>query len=362
MKRNWWKWTGFILVLYSLIAGLGVPLAPGIKSLSPENSTAGITQTINIQTLNARFKTFPAHLQLALSNENVLLRPTNFKVISENALEASFVIPLSLDPGKGNARSLDLLLSTDHDGLLVRKQAFEITNTGASTLPTKTAASTHDQALTKALVKDKFAITRQSPVYFSFPYREILYESIRNNFYHIAMWFSMLLVFLISVIYSVRYLRTGKASDDQIACEALYVGLFFGILGLVTGSLWAKVTWGDWWPNDAKLNGTLISLLVYFAYVILRNSLDDEEKRARISAVYNIFAFPMMFVLIMVLPRLTDSLHPGNGGNPAFSTQDLDNHLRVVSYPAWIGWMLIAVWLLQIRVRLRRLEHNRLVG
>jgi heme exporter protein C len=95
-----------------------------------------------------------------------------------------------------------------------------------------------------------------------------------------------------------------------------------------------------------------IGVLIYIAYFILRSSVDDELKRARLSAVYNIFAFVMLNVFIMVLPRLTDSLHPGNGGNPAFAKYDLNSNMRMVFYPAVIGWILFSFWLFDIRNRL----------
>ena len=91
-------------------------------------------------------------------------------------------------------------------------------------------------------------------------------------------------------------------------------------------------------------------LLFYFAYLILRSALPDEDKRARVSAIYNIFAFTMMLVFIGVLPRMTDSLHPGNGGNPGFGGYDLDGNMKMIFYPAIIGWSLLAVWILSLRV------------
>ena len=94
------------------------------------------------------------------------------------------------------------------------------------------------------------------------------------------------------------------------------------------------------------------------AYFILRSSIDDEQKRARIAAVYNIFAFVMMFVFIMILPRLTDSLHPGNGGNPAFGKYDLDSNMRMVFYPAVIGWVLLSLWVLNVKRRLAILTQK----
>jgi heme exporter protein C len=81
--------------------------------------------------------------------------------------------------------------------------------------------------------------------------------------------------------------------------------------------------------------------------------MKDEEKRARISAVYNIFAFALMIPLLFVLPRMVDSLHPGAGGNPGFNAYDLDNGMRLVFYPAIIGWFLLGLWITQLKVRIR---------
>jgi heme exporter protein C len=121
--------------------------------------------------------------------------------------------------------------------------------------------------------------------------------------------------------------------------------------------LWAKFTWGDYWSGDPKQNASAIGLLMYFAYLILRNSLTDMQQRARIGAIYNIFAFAAFIPLIFVLPRLTDSLHPGNGGNPGFNAYDLDSKLRMVFYPAIIGWTLFGAWIATVRVRMRRVQR-----
>jgi len=66
----------------------------------------------------------------------------------------------------------------------------------------------------------------------------------------------------------------------------------------------------------------------------------------------------MMVVLLFVLPRLKDSLHPGNGGNPGFNSYDLDSRMRMVFYPACLGWILIGYWVYTIRFRLRSLENK----
>ena len=191
------------------------------------------------------------------------------------------------------------------------------------------------------------------------PVLPILHETIRNLYFHVPMWMGMLSVFVISVTYSILYLNTGKEEYDLVAVECVNTGLLFYTLGLLTGMIWARFTWGDFWSGDPKQDMAAIAFLLYCAYLVLRNSIDEEQKRAKISAIYNIFAFPIMVVLIFVVPRLKDSLHPGSGGNPAFGKYDLDNHMRMAFYPAMLGWSLFAVWIATIRYRIRLIEQKR---
>jgi heme exporter protein C len=127
---------------------------------------------------------------------------------------------------------------------------------------------------------------------------------------------------------------------------------------MLTGMFWANYAWGTPWHGDPKQNGAAVALLVYLAYFVLRGSVDNEEQRGRLSAVYNIFAFASMIPLIFIIPRLTSSMHPGNGGNPGFNMYDLDNRMRPIFYSAGIGWILIGVWIAALRVRLRSLEER----
>ena len=188
------------------------------------------------------------------------------------------------------------------------------------------------------------------------PARFILNESIRNLYYHVPMWFGMIGLFTGSFVYALRYLRTGDVKADIKSVEWLKTGVLFSILGMVTGMVWAHYTWGAAWSNDPKQLGTAVCMLSYFAYLVLRGGIEDEEKRARISAVYNVFAFALIFPLIFIIPRMVDSLHPGNGGNPAFSNYDLDAKMRLVFYPAVVGWFLLGLWITTVRIRLQMLR------
>lgn len=184
----------------------------------------------------------------------------------------------------------------------------------------------------------------------------ILNETIRNLYFHVTMWFGMVILLAASLVYSIMYLVNGLESNDIRAEAYAKVGSLFGVLGIITGMIWAKYTWGEFWSGDPKQNTSAIALLIYFAYFILRNSFEDEQQRGKIGSIYNIFAFFSMLALIFILPRMTDSMHPGNGGNPGFNYFDLDGKLRMVFYPAIIGWTLLGVWMASIKIRIKDLR------
>jgi heme exporter protein C len=191
------------------------------------------------------------------------------------------------------------------------------------------------------------------------PAKPILNETIRNLYFHVAMWMAMMITFIISLVYSILYLRTNTSVYDIYALEYAKTGIVFGLLGVLTGSIWARWTWGAWWSNDPKQLGAIIALLIYLAYLVLRNSMTDLDKRARIGAVYNIFAFAMLFPTIWIIPRMVESLHPGGMGNPALDTRDIDARMRMIFYPAAIpGWTLLGVWITTLRIRLTLLRER----
>lgn len=188
-------------------------------------------------------------------------------------------------------------------------------------------------------------------------------HSIRNLFFHVPMWFGMMVLFFISLFYAVKYLRKPDAMYDHYSLEYARTGTVFGILGLITGAIWANYQWGKPWSGDAKQNGAAIALLIYFAYFVLRGSLNDDEKRARIGAVYNIFAFFMLFPTLWILPRLVESLHPGgmgSEGNPGLNPKDSNWQMKIVFWPAVIGWTLLAVWITTLRIRYQILNEKKL--
>lgn len=192
-----------------------------------------------------------------------------------------------------------------------------------------------------------------------------LQHSIRNMFFHVPMWFGMMILYITSVVYAIKYLRKPDPLYDSKSLEFARTGTVFGVLGLITGAIWANYQWGQPWSADPKQNGALIAILIYFAYFVLRGSMNDDDKKARLGAVYNIFAFFMLFPTIWILPRLTESLHPGgqgSEGNPGLNGGDLAPSMRLVFWPAVIGWTLLGVWMTTLRIRLRTLQNKLING
>jgi len=194
---------------------------------------------------------------------------------------------------------------------------------------------------------------------FEVPEMPVLRQSIRNIYFHVGMWFGMLFILFIGMVFSIRFLLNNRPDDDLKALAAVKTGLFFGMLGLITGMIWARFTWGSFWVNDPKLNGSVLGVLTYLAYILLRASVDEQDKRARLAAVYNIFAFVLFFVFIMIFPRIASaSIHPGIDGNPALATGDLAPGMQIVFYPAMAAWFIMAWWLFTMFFRSDRLHRK----
>jgi len=196
-----------------------------------------------------------------------------------------------------------------------------------------------------------------------------LQETIRNLYYHVCMWFAMMILLTASVVHSIRYLSGMALRHDTLARAYATTGILLGLLGYATGAIWAAYTWAD--PNnpayasfgsivrEPKLIGAAMAILAYLAYFVLRDSMPDPDRRARVAAVYNVFAYAMLFPSIWIVPRLLPSLHPGQEGNPALNFNDIDARMRIVFYPAVIGWTLLGVWIATLRVRIHNLEEKK---
>jgi len=343
IKGMWWKSLGVILFLYVIIGGMTIPLRSGILSVHPGRAVNGDTVELEVTGYNTHFLSggkLRAWLKLDSSHFTQALR---VEATAENKCLATFAIPADMSSYAG-VQSLTLLFDNEVDGYSIQPNAVFLTIQDSLSASTGWDSSIGTELHTTDQVR--------------FPYRNILHETIRNTFFHIALWFAMFLLLLAGLWHAVMYLRHGLPAQDIQSAAYHKVAILFGLLGIATGSVWAKFTWNTFWTTDVKLNMTAVAMLIYLAYLILRNTITDEDKRARVSAGYSIFAFVALIPLVFVIPRLTDSLHPGNGGNPALGGEDLDNTLRLFFYPSILALTLLGNWMVTLLIRYEKLREK----
>jgi heme exporter protein C len=185
-------------------------------------------------------------------------------------------------------------------------------------------------------------------------------EASRIFYYHIPQAWLCVIAFALSMVFSIQFLRRRKMSDDDLAVTAASLGFIFCFLATVTGATFAKVTWGSFWNWDPRETSIFVLLLIYAAYFALRNAIEEEEKRAALSAVYSIFAFLTVPFLIFVVPRIVPSLHPADSvvdENMKFTMGPLVGTIFGVSLALFSG---LFVWMLSLAVRVRKIERARM--
>ena len=137
-------------------------------------------------------------------------------------------------------------------------------------------------------------------------------------YFHVACAWAGMLGFLLSAVSGGLYLRTRSLHWDRVSLSGMEIGLVFLFISIVSGSIWARPIWNTWWTWDPRLTTTTIMELAYIACWMLRQGLDDPERRARFSAVYAILAFvsvPLTFFSI----RIFRTIHPVLVGGPSES-------------------------------------------
>jgi heme exporter protein C len=345
MKKYWWKFLSLILILYSIVFGFLVPLNPGITSVSNSLLLPGEKMVIDVKTYNTNFsESIPLKVWLKTS-QNYFFPVDSIFSIGDRNFSFFLVIPENFPDSLGS-KFLSLVVSSQEDGTMVLPDAFLFKSE-------KVLFSSSSSSWVELKSGELFPKTRMG-----IPFRNLLLETIRNLYFHVSMWFSMIIILIIALVYSLKYLKTTNPLYDHKASAFTLSGLVLGILGLTTGALWANYTWGEPWSGDVKQNMSAVALLIYAAYFVLRGSFDAPDKKARVSASFNIFAFFCLIPLLFVIPRLQSSLHPGSGGNPGFGGEDLDNTMRWVFYPAIIGWVLFFSWISNIIWRYSRIYHH----
>lgn len=189
--------------------------------------------------------------------------------------------------------------------------------------------------------------------------QQVIGESSRIFYYHIPQAWICVLAFMMSMVYSIRYLKNRNYVDDDKAANAAKLGFIFCLLAAITGSIFARVTWGAFWNWDPRQTSIFILLLIYGAYFALRGAIEVEERRATLAAVYSIFAFITVPFLIFVIPRVMPSLHPEDSIVDENMKFTMGPVVRTIFFSSLAVFTVIYLWVFNLANRVRRLERIR---
>jgi heme exporter protein C len=146
-------------------------------------------------------------------------------------------------------------------------------------------------------------------VFFYAPMEAVMGQVQRVFYFHVAAGWVGMLGFLVAAIAGVAYLRTANRKWDIVGVSAVEIGMVFALINIITGAIWARPIWNTWWTWDPRLTTATIMELIYVAYLLLRQGIEDPDRRARFGAVYAIIGF-LSVPLTFFSARLFRTIHP----------------------------------------------------
>lgn len=189
------------------------------------------------------------------------------------------------------------------------------------------------------------------------PLAKGLGEFTRVMYFHVPAAWVTVVAFFIGAFYSVLYLRKRNIMFDLYAEAASQLGVIFCLLATVTGALWAKESWGAYWNWDPRQTSIFILLLIYGAYFSLRSAVEQEETRARLSAVYSILAFVTVPFFVFIIPRIYESLHPDPLINQE-AKMKMNGQMLTVFLSSLGGFTMLFFWMMHLKKSLIQISRN----
>jgi len=187
------------------------------------------------------------------------------------------------------------------------------------------------------------------------PPAAILGDASRVVYFHVPMAWGAVLAFIVSGVLSILYLIKRNPLDEKKAYNSAHIGMIYTILAVISGSLWAKISWGSYWNWDPRETSITVLLLIYVAYFALRSAIEDQEKRGVIASSYLIFAMAVMPFLVFVIPRVNKSLHPDTIINTNKKMQ-MDMDMRIVLFTSVIAFTLLYIYIFKLKNKLSIIE------
>jgi heme exporter protein C len=189
---------------------------------------------------------------------------------------------------------------------------------------------------------------------------ELVMGQVQRVFYfHIGTAWVGLLGFIIAAVSGVIYLVTKDMSWDRFEVAAVEVSTMFFFITIVLGSIWARPVWNTWWTWDPRLTTAAVTELIYIAYFMLRQGIDDPDKRARFGAVYTLLGGISAPITFMVI-RLFRTIHPVIVGaaNANQEKMNMTGDMKIAFFFALFAFTVIFIDLIWNRLRLGKLEET----
>lgn len=189
---------------------------------------------------------------------------------------------------------------------------------------------------------------------------ELIMGQVQRVFYfHIGTAWVGLLGFILAALSGIVYLITKDMRWDRFEVAAVEVSTMFFFITIVLGSIWARPVWNTWWTWDPRLTTAAVTELIYIAYFMLRQGIDDPEKRARFGAVYTILGGISAPITFMVI-RLFRTIHPViiGAANANQEKMSMTADMKVAFFFALFAFTVIFIDLMWHRIRLGNLEEK----
>jgi len=180
----------------------------------------------------------------------------------------------------------------------------------------------------------------------------------RIIFFHVPVAWVAVIGFLISMINSIKYLRTRDLAFDIKAVASARLGFVFCVLAATSGAVWAKVSWGSFWNWDPRESTIFVLVLIYGAYFALRSAIGIEQRKAAFSAVYSILAFLTVPFLVFIVPRSYQSLHPNVSIINQSAKLEMSGTALTLLILCILNMTLLFAWTYSIEIRLLKKLHQ----
>jgi len=187
------------------------------------------------------------------------------------------------------------------------------------------------------------------------PPQKQLGEVSRIFYFHVPLAWVSVLAFFVSMVNGILYLKNQKTENDLKAEASARLGFTFCFLALISGSVFAKYSWGTFWNWDPRETSIFILILIYGAYFALRSAIDAEKRKASFSSVYSILAFTTVPFLVFIVPRVFQSLHPTDTIVDSGLKFQLPPKLLIIFLGSLLGFSLLFLWIYKLESTMIRI-------